>query len=262
MPGSLTLLRSRGIALSITRYRNTREAYMVAVPIIISCLALAVSIIGTAYGIVERKGVARRLERIRLSELLDSLNQVDLQLAQSKEQSGSVIVALNTRNELLAQQILTLRPEFEQELISVELRTLAHGLALANYWDDAGLAWEWAEKAARNEGPAQQLLALRGRAYYLFKGNRAAEARALLSEAEGLNPLSNDGYRSLAATTLLDWSSYEFGLGDPVRASELIDQAEEVLVDLELEGIRRQIRDRVDAGRRVVAESMGDVSAK
>jgi hypothetical protein len=39
-----------------------------ALPIIISVFALAVS----EYGILERKDVARRLERIRLSELLDT----------------------------------------------------------------------------------------------------------------------------------------------------------------------------------------------
>jgi hypothetical protein len=50
----------------------------------------------------------------------------------------------------------------------------------------------------------QQILALRGRAYYLLKNNKATEARTKLIEAQDLNPLTSDGYRSLAATTLLD----------------------------------------------------------
>jgi hypothetical protein len=106
-----------------------------AVPIIISLLALAIA----AYGILERKELARRLERIRLSELLDSLNQVSLELARTNERSGTSIVALNTRNELLAQQVSSILPKFEQEVTSAELRTLAHGLAHANYWEDAEL---------------------------------------------------------------------------------------------------------------------------
>ena len=231
---------------------------MDALPIIISVFALAVS----AYGILERKDVARRLERIRLSELLDSLNQVDLELARANERSGTPIIVLNARNELLAQQVLSILPKFQQETTSTEMRTLAHGLAHANYWDQAELAWEWAESAARREGPIQQILALRGRAYYLFKNNKATEARAKLIEAQNLNPLTGDGYRSIAATTLLDWSSYELALGDRSRASELIDQAEMVLSDIELNGIRQQIREIVDAGRRSVAQSVEEAEAE
>jgi hypothetical protein len=161
----------------------------------------------------------------------------------------------------LAQQVLSIRPKFEQELTSTEMRTLAHGLAHANYVEDAELAWEWAESAARREGPIQQILALRGRAYYLFRNNKAAEARAKLIEAQSLNPLSNDGYRSLAATTLLDWSSYELALSDRARASELIDEAEKVLEDIELHGLKQQIREIVDAGRRTIAGSAGEEKA-
>jgi hypothetical protein len=78
---------------------------------------------------------------------------------------------------------------------------------------------------------------------------------------QSLNPLTNDGYRSLAATTLLDWSSYELALGDRARASELIDQAELVLNHIELQGIRQSIREIIDEGRRTVAGPAGEAGS-
>jgi hypothetical protein len=187
---------------------------------------------------------------------------MDLELARSNERSGISIAVLNARNELLAQQILSILPRFQQETTRPEMRTLAHALAHADYWDRRnwlgnGLNLLLAERVQYSRFLPSEV------EHIIYSRIARPPKRAQGSlRAQDLNPLTSDGYRSLAATTLLDWSSYELALGDRRRASELIDQAEMVLGDIELEGIRQSIRPIVDNGRTAVSGGAGEAGSE
>src|SRR3954469_23211972 len=94
----------------------------------ISFAALAVSI----YGVVERRGAARRAERIQFVSLVDELNRLRLDHPERTTitQHGSLTYAINETAEVPAIQALGMarRPALRRLTSSPEFRTIAYAL--------------------------------------------------------------------------------------------------------------------------------------
>src|SRR4051812_10373546 len=137
--------------------------------VLISVAALALSV----YGVIERRGAARRAERLRFAGLIDDLN--DLRLAYRHPTTvlefGDEADAINGRAELLAVQAFLLQQRLH-DITSPEYRTLAYALSRSGYPAEADQSWREALLAAEEEGPTQQLFAHRGYAFFLFGAGR------------------------------------------------------------------------------------------
>jgi len=142
--------------------------------VLISLAALAVSL----YGILERRGAARRAERLRFASLIDDLNELRLSYRHPTTalEFGDEADAINGRAELLAVQAFLLRQRLH-DITSPEYRTLAYALSRSGYPAEADQSWREALLAAEEEGPTQQLFAHRGYAFFLFGVGRPEEAR-------------------------------------------------------------------------------------
>jgi len=146
------------------------------ISIIISVAAFMVA----AYGIVERRVAATRTERIRLTTIVENMVQIRkelIELSQQGQTSGNIIEAISARLEILAQQAIFLVQRHSLTITSTECREIAIGLEQAGYLEDADFMWDMAHERAKKEGDTQELYASRGHAYYLFRSQRATEAR-------------------------------------------------------------------------------------
>lgn len=216
------------------------------ITVVISSIALAVSL----YTIVERRLTVRRTERVRLSEIVADLNDVQIEEEKAdRNQLGRVLVqAFNTRREILSQQALDLLETFSGRITAPEYRTLAHSLRLSGYWEDADRLWQLALSTARREGTTQTVFCLRGYGLFLFDLNKAEEGRALLGEASTLLQDSNDPPTALRQVETLTWWAIEEGklAGGSAHIQRLLDSAELVTRDAP-EALRADLRAMIDS---------------
>ena len=178
------------------------------VSIIISIAAFLVA----AYGIIERRMTATRSERIRLTTIVENLTQVRrslTELAQQGQTSGGMVEVVNTRLEVLSQQALSLVQQHSLTVTSTECREIAFDLELTGYKEDADFMWGLAQERAKKEGDIQELYASRGYAYFLFRSDRATEARVILQEALSSYPNETDAQRLVKVETLKSWEIWE-----------------------------------------------------
>jgi hypothetical protein len=205
--------------------------------VLISLAALAVSL----YGVVERRGVARRAERLRFATLIDDLN--DLRLAYRRPTTtlefGDEADAINGRAELLAVQAFLLRQRLH-DITSPEYRTLAYALSRSGYPAEADQSWREALLAAEEEGPTQQLFAHRGYAFFLFGAGRPEEGRAQMRLGLTAIGSADDNARIHQIKTYVYWAIDERAAGGP--EVELRERAEEEIGMLENEHARRRMR--------------------
>src|SRR3954452_15963112 len=205
--------------------------------VLISLAALAVSL----YGVVERRGAARRAERLRFAALIDDLN--DLRLAYRRPTTvlefGDEADAVNARAELLAVQAFLLRQRLH-DITSPEYRTLAYELNRSGYPAEADQSWRDALLAAEEEGPTQQLLAHRGYAFYLFGVGRPGEARQQMRLGLQAIGSADDNARIHQIKTYVYWAIEERAAGG--AEVELRERAEEEVGLLDDEHARRRMR--------------------
>jgi hypothetical protein len=183
----------------------------------ISLVALAVSL----YGIVDRRGVAHRSERLRFMTLVE-----DLQRRPDGENA-----------EIPAVQAFLLQRTLH-DVTSPEYRTLGAALSRSGYPAEAEQCWREALVEAEDEGPTQVLFAHRGYALFLFAAGRPEEGREhmwLGLKAIGSN---DDTARIHRIRTYKYWAAEE----ETDRAAGLRKKAEQTIMHLENEHARLRMR--------------------
>jgi hypothetical protein len=205
--------------------------------VLISLAALALSI----YAVLERRGAARRAERLRFATLIDHLN--DLRPAYRHPtpalEFGPEADAVNARAELLAVQAFLLRDRLH-DITSPEYRTLGYALSRSGYPAEADQIWREALLAAEEEGPTQQLLAHREYAFYLFGAGRPEEARTQMRTGIKAIGSADDTARIHQIKTYVYWAIEERAAGGP--EAELRERAEQEVGLLDDEHVRRRMR--------------------
>jgi len=205
--------------------------------VLISLVALAVSL----YGILERRGAARRAERLRFATLIDDLNTLRLAYRHPTTalEFGDEADAVNARAELLAVQAFLLRKRLH-DITSPEYRTLAYALSRSGCPAEADQCWRESLLAADDEGPAQQLFAHRGYAFFLFGAGRPEEAREQMRLGLEAIGSADDNARIHQIKTYVYWAIEERAAGG--AAAELRERAAEEVGLLDNEHARRRMR--------------------
>ncbi|WP_030434223.1 hypothetical protein [Actinoplanes subtropicus] len=205
--------------------------------VLISLAALAVSL----YGILERRGAARRAERLRFATLVDDLNNLRLAYRHPTTalEFGDEAAFVNARAELLAVQAFLLRNRLH-DITSPEYRTLAFALSRSGYPAEADQSWREALLAAGEEGPTQQLFAHRGYAFFLFAAGRPGEARDQMRLGLQAIGSADDNARIHQIKTYVYWAIEERTAGG--EEAELRERAEQEIGLLDNEHARRRMR--------------------
>jgi len=205
--------------------------------VLISLAALGLSI----YAVLERRGAARRAERLRFAALIDDLNGLRLAYRHPTTalEFGAEADAVNTRAELLAVQAFLLRQRLH-DITSPEYRTLAYALSRSGYPAEADQSWREALLAAGEEGPTQQLLAHRGYAFFLFGSGRPGEAREQMRLGLKAIGSADDNARIHQIKTYVYWAIEERTAGG--AEVELRERAAEEVGLLDNEHARRRMR--------------------
>jgi hypothetical protein len=205
--------------------------------VLISLVALAVSL----YGILERRGAARRAERLRFATLIDDLNTLRLAYRHPTTalEFGDEADAVNARAELLAVQAFLLRKRLH-DITSPEYRTLAYALSRSGCPAEADQSWREALQAADEEGPVQQLLAHRGYAFFLFGAGRPEEAREQMRLGIEAIGSADDNARIHQIKTYVYWAIEERAAGG--AEAQLRKRAREEVGLLDNEHARRRMR--------------------
>jgi hypothetical protein len=209
--------------------------------LIISIAALVVSV----YGVAERRGAARRAERLRFAALIDDLNNLHLAHVQPTEhlRYDDVAYAVNATAELLAMQAFGMMRGL-RGVMSPEFRTLGFALDRAGYPGEGEQTWRAAVVAARREGPTASLFAHRGLAYLLFGQGRLEEGRAEMEAALEAIGSADDIARVHQIKTLKYWANAERRASDaPQPPATLEQRADQVVAALGTEHARGQMRD-------------------
>jgi len=205
--------------------------------VLISLAALAVSL----YGILERRGAARRAERLRFASLIDDLNELRLSYRHPTTalEFGDEAAFVNARAELLAVQAFLLRKHLH-DITSPEYRTLAFALSRSGYPAEADQSWREALLAADEEGPTQQLFAHRGYAFFLFAAGRSEEGREQMRRGLEAIGSADDNARIHQIKTYVYWALEERTAGG--AEAELRKRAEAEIGLLDDEHARRRMR--------------------
>jgi hypothetical protein len=198
-------------------------------------VAISLAALGTAvYGIFERGNAAKRAERVRLTTIVEDLAKIRgeiVELVSKGITAGDQVEQIHGRMELLAQQALSLVQAHHLTITSSEYREIAIGLEEAGFTDNAHDMFLLAREHARAEGEVQELYANRAYAYFLFRTQRADEARTTLREALSRYPQRNDLNRMFHANTLRIWLQFELEADGPQspRVAELGRQIDELI---------------------------------
>jgi len=205
--------------------------------VLISLAALAVSL----YGILERRGAARRAERLRFASLIDDLNELRLSYRHPTTalEFGDEAAFVNARAELLAVQAFLLRKHLH-DITSPEYRTLAFALSRSGYPAEADQSWREALLAADEEGPTQQLFAHRGYAFFLFAAGRSEEGREQMRRGLEAIGSADDNARIHQIKTYVYWAIEERAAGG--EEAGLRKRAQEEVGLLDDEHARRRMR--------------------
>lgn len=175
-----------------------------AVTVLVSVAALAVSI----YGIVERHLTLRRIERVRLTEIVDQLNQIDVEAWKEPDIDPRLFAI---RKEVLVQQAVSLLNRWtSRSMTAVEYRRLALAASECGFSETADAFFKKA-MAARAGGDirVQTMYAERSLAMALYRDGRPEEGRALFERLTREASERTDLERLQLVATLDYWSAYE-----------------------------------------------------
>jgi hypothetical protein len=196
-----------------------RSMWSMHLDVAVISVLISFGALGTAiYGIFERGRAASRAERVRLTAIIENLAETRgklEELVSNNVTSGNKIEVLHSRQELLAQQAISLIRKHELTITSTECRELAYNLEEIGFREDAEAIWAMALENAPSEGDTQAFFASRGFAWFLFRSQRETEARQVLQEALSKYPTESDIDRSTRAETLRIWAGWEIDLQGP-----------------------------------------------
>jgi hypothetical protein len=175
-----------------------------AVTVFVSVGALAVSI----YGIVERRLTLRKTERVRLTELVDQLTEIDI--AESKEQDIDANWFVRRKEVLVQQAVSLLNRSTSRSMTAVEYRLLAIAAEECGYRETADALFKKATTArAGGDLGIQTMYAERSRAMALYRAGRPAEGRAIFERMTREESERSDLERFQLVVTLHFWSQWE-----------------------------------------------------
>jgi tetratricopeptide (TPR) repeat protein len=206
------------------------------ITLLISGLALTISI----YGIYERRSATHRAFRIRLTELIDGLAQLNVSSrmylddpARSETQISAFRAAAADRRALLAAQATDILGKYGGRVTVPEYVNLASALHEFGDYDNERHLWEKAV-AARKETPTNMQAAWRGLAWCCFEQGDLDRARMATLRALEVKPESTDRTRLENLETIFMWFEAEFH-EDPANVtylSSLLDRADAIVRDL------------------------------
>jgi hypothetical protein len=228
------------------------------ITLVISAVALIVAI----YGVLERGLATRRALRIRLTEIIDSLAQIDTDeqvYAQDASKSAEMKTALRsanaTRRALLAAQAVDTLARYGRRITIPEYVVLAS--ALRGTSDTSGERKVLSEAVAdlRKENAFQQSAAWRTWAWFNFEqGDVETGRRSIRRSFATLSPI--DDFQKLERfDSLLSWFEFERQSGTLGKAklSALLEEAETVLQTVRSDASRVDAGDRVQVARKLLA---------
>ena len=225
--------------------------------VITLCIS-GIALIVAVYGIFERGVATRRALRIRLTELIDELAQIDGDqqvYEQDDTKSEPMKVALRdgnaTRRALLAAQAVDILAKYKRRITIPEYSILA--AALRGTSNTAGQRDILEQSIAKMEGetPFQQASAWRGWAWFNFEHGRLDTARKAVRRSLDVRPTVDDVVRNEAAVTLLGWFEYEFQKSptEHVHWGRILDEADAVAKAINNEGWRSDVTRKVAQAR-------------
>jgi len=224
------------------------------ISILISGAAFCVAL----YGILERGLAARRALRVRLTELIDDLVQIDvsqrlLDHDQGKPEDVKAAVRDGNalRRALLAAQAVDILFKYKRRITIPEYVSLAEALRETSDTTGQRRVLEAAVAELKAESPFQQAAAWRAWAWFNFQQGHVEIARKAVRRSLDIRHPVDDITRHEKLVTLLSWFDYEFQTNPAERSSwtAVINEAETVVPEIRNDDWRVNASERVKAAR-------------